>query len=108
MFLLNWLLLIIDAYKPLRTGVRWLAFKLCLAGGHSVDRYARGQGLVEYALILVLVAIVVIVVLALLGPAISQVFGDVYCAIQEGPDARPNQHYELQHGRCQIRGDGHT
>jgi pilus assembly protein Flp/PilA len=33
-----------------------------------------GQGLVEYALILVLVAVVVIVVLALLGPAIGNVF----------------------------------
>ncbi len=37
----------------------------------------KGQGLVEYALILVLVAIVVIVVLALLGPAIGQVFSDI-------------------------------
>ncbi len=36
-----------------------------------------GQGLVEYALILVLVAIVVIVVLALLGPAIGNVFSVV-------------------------------
>lgn len=33
-----------------------------------------GQGLVEYALILVLVAIVVIAVLALVGPAIGNVF----------------------------------
>ena len=31
----------------------------------------KGQGLVEYALILVLVAIVVIAILALLGPAIG-------------------------------------
>jgi len=31
----------------------------------------KGQGLVEYALILVLVAVVVIAVLALLGPAIA-------------------------------------
>lgn len=34
----------------------------------------KGQGLVEYALILVLVAVVVIAVLALLGPAISDIF----------------------------------
>ena len=34
----------------------------------------RGQGLVEYALILVLVAIVVIAVLLLLGPIIGNVF----------------------------------
>ncbi len=37
----------------------------------------KGQGLVEYALILVLVAIVVIIILALLGPAIGQIFSNV-------------------------------
>jgi pilus assembly protein Flp/PilA len=37
----------------------------------------RGQGLVEYALILVLVAVVVIVILALLGPAIGNIFSNV-------------------------------
>jgi pilus assembly protein Flp/PilA len=37
----------------------------------------KGQGLVEYALILVLVAIVVIVILALLGPAIGNVFSSI-------------------------------
>ena len=41
----------------------------------------KGQGLVEYALILVLVAIVVIVILALLGPAIGNVFSDIMSAI---------------------------
>ncbi len=34
----------------------------------------KGQGLVEYALILVLVAIVLIAILALLGPAIRNIF----------------------------------
>ncbi len=34
----------------------------------------RGQGLVEYALILVLVSLVVIVVLLVLGPIIGNVF----------------------------------
>ena len=34
----------------------------------------KGQGLVEYALILVLVAVIVIAVLTLLGPIISNVF----------------------------------
>jgi pilus assembly protein Flp/PilA len=34
----------------------------------------KGQGLVEYALILVLVAVVVIAVLTLLGPIIGNVF----------------------------------
>lgn len=40
-----------------------------------------GQGLVEYALILVLVAVVVIVILALLGPAIGNVFSAIVTAI---------------------------
>ncbi|HEX6305115.1 MAG TPA: pilus assembly protein [Anaerolineales bacterium] len=37
----------------------------------------KGQGLVEYALILVMVALVVIVILALLGPAVGAVFSNV-------------------------------
>lgn len=37
----------------------------------------EGQGLVEYALILVLVAVVVIVILALLGPVIGNVFSGI-------------------------------
>ncbi len=41
----------------------------------------KGQGLVEYTLILVLVAIVVIVILALLGPAIGNVFSTIMTAI---------------------------
>ena len=40
-----------------------------------------GQGLVEYALILVLVAVVVIVILALLGPAIGNIFSNIMNAI---------------------------
>lgn len=35
---------------------------------------ARGQGLVEYALLLVLVAIVVLTVLALMGPRVQSIF----------------------------------
>jgi pilus assembly protein Flp/PilA len=37
----------------------------------------RGQGLVEYALILVLVAIVVFAVLLILGPIIGNVFSTI-------------------------------
>lgn len=37
----------------------------------------EGQGLVEYALILVLVAVVVIVILALLGPTIGNIFSNL-------------------------------
>jgi pilus assembly protein Flp/PilA len=41
----------------------------------------EGQGLVEYALILVLVAVVVIVILALLGPAIGNIFSNIVNAL---------------------------
>lgn len=37
----------------------------------------EGQGLVEYALILVLVAIVVIAILLVLGPAVGNVFSNI-------------------------------
>ena len=43
----------------------------------------EGQGLVEYALILVLVAIVVIAILLLLGPVIGNVFSNVVVALQQ-------------------------
>jgi pilus assembly protein Flp/PilA len=41
----------------------------------------HGQGLVEYALILALVAIVVIGILILLGPAIGSIFSNVKSAL---------------------------
>lgn len=41
----------------------------------------RGQGLVEYALILALVVLVVIVILSLLGPAIGNVFSNIVNSI---------------------------
>ncbi|HAL17637.1 MAG: Flp family type IVb pilin [Bellilinea sp.] len=41
----------------------------------------KGQGLVEYALILVLVAIVVIVILAIMGPAIGNIFSSIVNAL---------------------------
>ncbi len=43
--------------------------------------WEKGQGLVEYALILVLVAIVVIVILALLGPAVGNLFSEIVSSI---------------------------
>lgn len=39
--------------------------------------FERGQGLVEYALIIALVAIVVIAALLLLGPAIANTFNNI-------------------------------
>lgn len=41
----------------------------------------EGQGLVEYALILVLVAIVVIIILTLLGGQVSNVFSRITSAL---------------------------
>ena len=41
----------------------------------------KGQGMVEYGLILLLVAIIVIVILALLGPAIGNIFSDAVANI---------------------------
>jgi pilus assembly protein Flp/PilA len=41
----------------------------------------KGQGLVEYALILVLVAIVIIIILSVLGPAIGNVFSQIINSI---------------------------
>ena len=40
-----------------------------------------GQGLVEYALVLVLVAVVVIAILTLLGPQIGNVFSRIVCGL---------------------------
>jgi pilus assembly protein Flp/PilA len=42
----------------------------------------KGQGLVEYALILVLVAIVVIAILLLLGPIVGNVFSNLVTFLQ--------------------------
>lgn len=42
----------------------------------------KGQGLVEYALILVLIAVVVIAILSLLGTQVSAVFSQITSALQ--------------------------
>jgi pilus assembly protein Flp/PilA len=47
----------------------------------------RGQGLVEYALILVLIAIVTIGVLTELGGSTSQTFSRVTCTLDGGASA---------------------
>jgi pilus assembly protein Flp/PilA len=49
-------------------------------GGNDIMLFLpreEGQGLVEYALILVLVAIVVIAILLLLGPVVGNVFSNI-------------------------------
>ena len=78
-------------------------YKLALHFGAPVVFYARlawskvwperpqrrlqmqsGQGLVEYALVLVLVAVVVIAILTLLGPQVGFVFFRVNCSLGNG------------------------
>lgn len=55
--------------------------------GHRVNtlKSKAGQGLVEYALILVLVSIVVVAILALVGPQIGDVFSQVEAALSAYP-----------------------
>jgi pilus assembly protein Flp/PilA len=48
----------------------------------KVLKREKGQGLVEYALILVLIAIVVIAILALLGPSVGGVYSNIVCALE--------------------------
>ena len=54
-------------------------------GGRKLGRWLRrpqgGQGMVEYALILVLVSIVVIVILLTMGNQIQNVFSNVVAAL---------------------------
>ncbi len=53
----------------------------------SGKRFAEeAQGLVEYALILVLMAVVVIAILLTLGPQVGQVFSQVVCSLEGGCD----------------------
>jgi pilus assembly protein Flp/PilA len=66
---------------------RWLRVSLARL---NVLRGSSGQGLVEYALILALVAVVVIAILLLLGPAVGNVFSKVHQELislgSEGPE----------------------
>jgi pilus assembly protein Flp/PilA len=50
-----------------------------------IARNEKGQGLVEYALILVLVAIVVIAALMILGPIIGNTFSTINNSLSSVP-----------------------
>lgn len=45
------------------------------------DSSEKGQGLLEYALILVFVAIIVVVLVALLGPEVGKTFSNLILAL---------------------------
>ena len=49
----------------------------------------RGQGVIEYAFILVIVAIVTIVIILTMGGAIKNVFNNVVCSLTSPPPAPP-------------------
>ncbi len=70
-------------YSGTRHGQKIFA-EICQKGGEKNMLFLpreEGQGLVEYALILVLVAIVVIAILLLLGPVIGNIFSNIIAAI---------------------------
>ncbi len=48
-----------------------------------------GQGLVEYALILVLVAVIVIAILSVVGPQIFGILIRIACSMEIGQDCGP-------------------
>lgn len=50
---------------------------------HSIE---AGQGLVEYALILVLVAVVAIIALSLVGGTVADTFQNIVCSLETGQD----------------------
>jgi pilus assembly protein Flp/PilA len=60
---------------PIDSMARWAASRLRSARARDADE--RGQGMVEYALILVLISIVVIVILQVVGQQVNNVFSNV-------------------------------
>lgn len=52
-----------------------------LQSAHYETKYESGQGLVEYALILVLVAVAVVAVLTVFGPQLGGLFSEVNSSI---------------------------
>lgn len=50
---------------------------------------ARGQGLVEYALILVLIAITAIGAMSLFGGGVSRMYSDIDCAVTAASEGAP-------------------
>jgi pilus assembly protein Flp/PilA len=47
-----------------------------------INQSERGQGLTEYALILVLVSLIVIIVLQIMGPEIGNVFSHIISLLE--------------------------
>jgi pilus assembly protein Flp/PilA len=66
-----------------------LATLILAAREWFANRDERGQGLVEYALIIVLVAVVAIVALTLLGTSISDILNTISCTLANNCPAPP-------------------
>ncbi len=65
----------------------------CLARvGASLRRSVSGQGLVEYALIVVLVATVVIGILSVVGGSANDVYAQISCTLDGGTYHQDNGH----------------
>ena len=70
-----------------KTFLMWLSHTLIYRNvskslNNHIDELETGQGLVEYALILVLVGVAVMGILLTLGPAISNVYLNIISAIE--------------------------
>lgn len=53
-----------------------------LGGGLSEgDERSRGQGLVEYALLLILVAVVLVALLVVLGPGLQDIYRNIVATL---------------------------
>ena len=78
---LHWLLALIVST------VRQAGLRIWSRGTLASSKAPRGQGLVEYALILVLIAIVSVGILTQLGGTTSQVFSKVSCTLDGGASA---------------------
>jgi pilus assembly protein Flp/PilA len=70
---------------PIRLAV-WLQ-TLGLELEHTRRRAERGQGMVEYGIILALIAVAAIAVLILLGPQVKDMFQDALDLVQTRPGA---------------------
>jgi pilus assembly protein Flp/PilA len=77
----------------------------------SRNKKQKGQGLVEYALILVLVAIVVIAALMVLGPIIGNVFSGVNSSLSGigGGDSATAAPHVITNADCaSVHSDGYA
>ena len=54
---------------------------------HQTEDMEFGQGLVEYAMILVMVSVIIVVLLAVVGPSIRNIFENIIVNVQDAADS---------------------